>query len=185
MIVETMGRYAGWIALEAGVAGAVDVILMPEIDYDPQAVLAVCREREQRQRYTVICIGEGAKPLGGSMTVEHLVEGAHDPVRLGGVAHVLRQWLQPQLRSEVRATVLGHVQRGGSPTPFDRVLSTLFGNQAAQLVLRGEFNHMVTLAGGRLGSIPIREVAGQNRRVPADHPLLVAARQIGVSFGDA
>jgi 6-phosphofructokinase 1 len=185
MIVETMGRYAGWIALEAGVAGAVDVILMPEIDYDPQAVLAVCREREQRQRYTVICIGEGAKPRGGTLTVEHLVEGAHDPVRLGGVAHVLRQWLQPQLRSEVRATVLGHVQRGGSPTPFDRVLSTQFGNQAAQLVLRGEFNHMVTLAGGRLGSIPIREVAGQNRRVPADHPLLVAARQIGVSFGDA
>ena len=80
--------------------------------------------------------------------------------------------------------MLGHVQRGGAPTPFDRVLATQFGNQAAQLVQRGSFNRMVTLADGRLGSVPISQVAGQNRRVPADHPLLVAARQIGVSFGD-
>lgn len=184
MIVETMGRYAGWIALEAGVAGAADVILLPEIDYDPEVVLTVCREREQRERFTVICIGEGAKPRGGAMTIERRIADSPDPIRLGGVAHVLREWLQPHLKSEVRATVLGHVQRGGAPTPFDRVLATQFGNQAAQLVQRGEFDHMVTLAGGRLGSIPVRQVAGQNRRVPADHPLLVAARQIGVSFGD-
>jgi 6-phosphofructokinase 1 len=184
MIVETMGRYAGWIALEAGVAGAADVILLPEIDYDPEAVLAVCREREQRERFTVICIGEGAKPRGGAMTIERRIADSPDPIRLGGVGHVLRQWLQPHLQSEVRATVLGHVQRGGAPTPFDRVLATQFGNQAAQLVQRGSFNRMVTLADGRLGSVPISQVAGQNRRVPADHPLLVAARQIGVSFGD-
>ncbi len=184
MIVETMGRYAGWIALEAGVAGAADVILLPEIDYDPEAVLAVCREREQRQRFTVICIGEGAKPRGGALTVERRVADSADPIRLGGVGHVLREWLQPRLQSEVRATVLGHVQRGGAPTPFDRVLATQFGNHAAQLVARGTFNRMVTLAEGRLGSVPIGQVAGQNRRVPLNHPLLVAARQIGVSFGD-
>ena len=185
MIVETMGRYAGWIALEAGVAGAADVILLPEIDYDPQAVLDVCLAREPRQHYTVICIGEGAKPRGGRMTIEHLQDDSPDPIRLGGVAHVLREWLQPHLGSEVRATVLGHVQRGGRPTPFDRVLATQFGNQAAQLVQNGEFNRMVTLAGGQLDSVPLSLVAGQNRHIPPDHPLLRAARQIGVSFGDA
>jgi ATP-dependent phosphofructokinase / diphosphate-dependent phosphofructokinase len=184
MIVETMGRYAGWIALEAGLAGAADVILLPAIDFDPDAVLAVCREREQRQRFTVICIAEGAKPLGGKMTIERLLPDSPEPVRLGGVGHVLREILQPQLQSEVRATVLGHVQRGGMPTPFDRVLATQFGTQAAQLVLRGEFNRMVTLRGGQLHSLPLAQVAARNRCVPTDHPLLGVARQIGVSFGE-
>jgi ATP-dependent phosphofructokinase / diphosphate-dependent phosphofructokinase len=184
MIVETMGRYAGWIALEAGLAGAADVILLPEIDFEPEAVLAVCREREQRQRFTVICIGEGAKPRGGKMTIERLLPASPDPVRLGGVGHVLREMLQPKLQSEVRATVLGHVQRGGMPTPFDRVLATQFGAQAAQLVLRGEFNRMVTLQGGQLSSLPLAQVAARNRCVPADHPLLNVARQIGVSLGE-
>ncbi len=186
MIVETMGRYAGWIALEAGIAGAADVILLPEIDYDPDTVLAICRDREKRQRYTIICIGEGAKPKGGELTIERRVDasGGADPIRLGGVAHRLREWLEPRLRSEVRATVLGHVQRGGSPTPSDRVLATEFGNQAAQLIQRGELNHMVTLACGRMSTLPLREVAGKSRRVDATHPLLVAARQIGICLGD-
>jgi ATP-dependent phosphofructokinase / diphosphate-dependent phosphofructokinase len=184
MIVETMGRYAGWIALEAGLAGAADLILLPEIDFEPDAVLAVCREREQRQRFTVICIAEGAKPRGGQMTIERLLPGSPEPVRLGGVGHVLREMLQPQLQSEVRATVLGHVQRGGMPTPFDRVLATQFGAQAAQLVLRGEFNRMVTLQGGQLSSLPLAQVAARNRCVPTDHPLLGVARQISVSLGE-
>jgi len=184
MIVETMGRYAGWIALEAGLAGAADVILLPEIDYSVDAVAAVCRERETRQRYTVICIGEGAKVSGGAMTVQRRLADSPDPVRLGGVAHVLCDQLQPLLRSEVRATVLGHVQRGGSPTPFDRVLATQFGNQAAQLVMEGRYNRMVTLDGGRLGCVALADVAHQHRSVPLDHPLLQAARQIGVSLGE-
>lgn len=184
MIVETMGRYAGWIALEAGIAGAADVILLPEIDYDLQAVAAVCREREARQRYSVICVGEGAKPRGGGMTVERRVADSPDPVRLGGVAFALREQLQPLLSSEVRATVLGHVQRGGSPTPYDRVLATQFGNQAAQLVMAGSFNRMVTLQHGRLDSIALADVAHSHRNVPLDHPLLLTARQIGVSLGE-
>jgi 6-phosphofructokinase 1 len=184
MIVETMGRYAGWIALEAGLAGAADVILLPEIDYDIDTVAAVCAERETRQRYTVICIGEGAKQRGGQMTVARTIADSPDPVRLGGVANVLREQLQPRLHSEVRATVLGHVQRGGSPTPFDRVLATQFGNQAAQLVMAGQFNRMVTLHGGQLGSVALADVAHQHRNVPLDHPLLQAARQIGVSLGE-
>jgi 6-phosphofructokinase 1 len=185
MVVETMGRYAGWIALEAGIAGAADVILLPEVDYDVEAVAAVCHERERRQHFTVICIAEGAKPRGGALTVERRIEDSPDPIRLGGVAHALRAQLQPHLASEVRATVLGHVQRGGAPTPFDRVLATRFGNEAAHLVQRGEFGRMVTLSGGQLGSVALADVAGRNRRVPPDHPLLACARQIGVSIGDA
>lgn len=184
MIVETMGRYAGWLALEAGIAGAADVILLPEIDHDVEAVAALCRERESRQRYTVICIAEGAKARGAGLTVERVVEGSPDPLRLGGVGHVLREQLQSRLASEVRTTVLGHVQRGGVPTPFDRVLATLYGNEAAALVSARRFGRMVTLRGGRLDSAPLAEVAGRNRCVPLDHPLLRCARQIGVSLGE-
>lgn len=184
MIVETMGRYAGWIALEAGIAGAADVILLPEIDYDIEAVARVCRERERRERYTVICVGEGAKPIGGTLTVERRIADSPDPIRLGGVAHALREQLQPLLHSEVRATVLGHVQRGGSPTPFDRVLATQFGNQAAQLVMAGRHDRMVTLQQGQLGCIALADVAHQHRSVPLDHPLLQTARQIGVALGE-
>ncbi|ACB36230.1 6-phosphofructokinase [Leptothrix cholodnii SP-6] len=183
MIVETMGRYAGWIALEAGMAGAADVILIPELPYSVEAIAAVCRERSRARRCTVICIAEGAAVAGGGMTIERTVADSPDPLRLGGVGHVLRAQLQPLIEAEVRATVLGHVQRGGSPTPFDRVLATQYGNAAAQLVLRGEYNRMVTLQHGAMTSVDLASVAGRNRTVPTDHPLLVCARQIGVCLG--
>jgi ATP-dependent phosphofructokinase / diphosphate-dependent phosphofructokinase len=183
MILETMGRYAGWIALEAGLAGAADVILLPEIAYSVEAVAAHCREREQRRRLTLICVAEGAAPAGGAMTVAERVPGSPDPIRLGGVAHALRAQLQPHIDSEVRATVLGHVQRGGAPTPFDRVLATQYGIRAAQMVRRGEYGRMVTLQGGVLGSVELEAVAGRNRCVPLDHPLLDCVRQIGVCLG--
>jgi 6-phosphofructokinase 1 len=183
MIVETMGRHAGWLALEAGIAGAADVILLPEIDYDLQTVIERCREREQRQRYTIVCIGEGAKERGGSLTVRERIAHSPDPVRLGGVGHVLREQLQPHLASEVRATVLGHVQRGGDPTPFDRVLATRFGHHAARLVTQGQFGRMATLQGGQIGSVPISEVANTQRKVPLDHELIAIARDIGVCLG--
>lgn len=184
MIVETMGRHAGWLALESGIAGAADVILLPEIDYDLQAIIDRCREREQRQRYTIICIGEGAKPRGGEITVRERVADSPDPVRLGGVGHVLRQQLQPHLKSEVRTTVLGYVQRGGDPTPFDRVLATRFGHHAAQLVIAGQLDRMVTLQDGRIGSVEIARVANTQRKVPPDHDLITMARDIGVCLGD-
>lgn len=184
MIVETMGRYAGWIALEAGIAGAADIILLPEIDYDLDGIVATCREREQNERYTVICVGEGAKPRGGSLTVGQRIADSPDPLRLGGIAHVLCAQLQPHLKSEVRATVLGHVQRGGSPTPFDRVLATRYGNEAAQRVRAGEFNCMVTLAQNQITAVPLSDVSGRNRLISASHPLLTTARQIGISLGD-
>lgn len=184
MIVETMGRHAGWLALEAGIASAADVILLPEIDYDLQAIIQRCQEREQRQRYTIICMGEGAKQRGGSLTVRERVAYSPDPVRLGGVGHVLREQLQPHLKSEVRTTVLGHVQRGGDPTPFDRVLATRFGHHAAQLVIQGQFGRMVTLQDGRIGSVPMADVANTQRTVPADHELIATARDIGVCLGE-
>jgi 6-phosphofructokinase 1 len=112
------------------------------------------------------------------------VEYSPDPVRLGGVGHVLRERLQPHLKSEVRATVLGHVQRGGDPTPFDRVLATRFGHHAARLVIEGRFGRMVTLQGGRIGSVAIADVANTQRTVPPDHELLAMARDIGVCLGE-
>lgn len=184
MIVETMGRHAGWLALESGLAGAADVILLPEIDYDVDAIAAHCQAREQRQRYTIICIGEGAKARGGAVTVHEQVAGSPDPVRLGGVGHVLRMQLQPLLRSEVRTTVLGHVQRGGDPTPFDRVLATRFGHHAAELVLQRRFGEMVTLHGSSIGSVPMARVANVQRLVTPDHELVTMARDIGVCLGD-
>jgi 6-phosphofructokinase 1 len=185
MIVETMGRHAGWLALESGIAGAADVVLIPEIDFDLQSIINVCREREQRQRYTIICIGEGAKESGHSLTVRERVEYSPDPIRLGGVGHVLRERLQPHLKSEVRTTVLGHVQRGGDPTPFDRVLATRFGHHAAELVLQGRFGQMVTLQKGQIDSVPIADVANTQRTVPLDSPMLTMARDIGICLGEA
>lgn len=183
MIVETMGRYSGWIALEAGIAGAADVILLPELPYDIEAVAQHCRERETAQGYTVICIAEGAHPVGGSLQVQAHLPDSPDPLRLGGIAAVLQQQLQPLLSSEVRSVQLGHVQRGGSPTAFDRVLATRFGYHAAQLVAQRRFGCMVALAGDRCTEVPLADVAGRNRTVPPDHPLLQAARGLGVCLG--
>ena len=183
MILETMGRYAGWIALEAGLASGADVILIPELPYDLEHVLEVCRSREARQRFTVIAVAEGAQAVGGGMTVSQHLADSPDPIRLGGVGHVLRAQLQPQLECEVRTTVLGHVQRGGPPTPFDRVLATQYGHAAALLIGERRYNRMVVLRGGSIDSVPLSEVAGRIRSVPLDHPLLQAAWATGISTG--
>jgi phosphofructokinase-like protein len=183
MIVETMGRYAGWIALEGGIAGAADVILLPERPYSLDAVLRQCQTREATEGYTLICIAEGARPVGGGMTVAQTMADSPDPLRLGGVGAVLAAQLQPRLQSEVRAALLGHVQRGGSPTPFDRVLATRFGWAAAELVRQGQFGVMVALQGDTVTQVALAEVAGKNRTVPDDHPLLAAAEGLGISLG--
>ncbi len=185
MILETMGRYAGWIALEGGMAGGADVILLPELPFDLQAVAARCRAREAREGWTLVCIAEGAHPRDGGLTVRETVPGSPDPLRLGGVGHVLQQQLQPLLDCEVRTTLLGHVQRGGTPTAYDRVLATRFGEMAAQLVKAGQFGRMVALQGDNCTSVPLVDVAGRTRRVPVDHPLLRTARSLGISLGQA
>jgi 6-phosphofructokinase 1 len=186
MVIEVMGRYAGWIALYGGVAGGADVILIPEIPYDIDAVAEVCSSRnKQGKGFTIIVIAEGAKPIGGDLTVQKVVKDSFDTLRLGGVGHVLAHQLEEKLpRLETRVTILGHLQRGGSPTAFDRILSTRFGHYAAKMVMRGEFAQMVALRGSQIVSVPISEVAGKNKFVPPDHDLILAAKSLGTSFGE-
>ena len=184
MICETMGRYAGWIALEAGIASGADVILIPEVEYDVAEVARVCRRREQGgQRFTIISMAEGAKPIGGTYTVADTVEDSPDPIRLGGVCRALALTLEPHLDSEIRTTVLGHVQRGGTPLPSDRILATQYGAAAAEMAARGQWGRMVALQNGRLSDIGLDQVADRVRHVTEDHALVRAALSVGTSFG--
>jgi len=184
MIIETMGRYAGWIALYAGVAGGADVILIPEIEYEIEEVAAICRERESGgQRFTIIAVAEGARPLGGDFAVRETIADSPDPIRLGGIGRMLELQLKDYVRSEIRTTILGHMQRGGTPTAFDRILATSFGSYAAAMIADGQFGRMVALLQNRLTSVALEEVAGKTRTVPADAPVLAAAVSVGTSFG--
>lgn len=183
MIIETMGRNAGWIALYAGVAGGADVILIPEIDYDIDEIVRICREREVGgQNFTLIAIAEGARSRGGSQ--EHLA-GADTGGnrRLGGIAHILEDQLRGRIRSQLRTSILGHIQRGGTPTAFDRNLATAFGAYAAAMIVDGQSGRMVTLRDNDLGSIALSEVANKTRTVPLDAPMLAAAVAVGTSVG--
>ncbi|MBO6575326.1 MAG: ATP-dependent 6-phosphofructokinase [Rhodothermales bacterium] len=184
MIVETMGRYAGWIALHAGVAGGADIILIPEFEYDLDEVVAVCKGRESFGRsFTIIVVAEGARVRGGGMTVDRKIADSPDPIRLGGVGRVLQLGLEQHIKSEVRTTILGHVQRGGTPTPYDRNLASVFGSYAAKLVEDGQFGQMVALQDGRITSVPLSSIANKTRTVPRDAPVLQAALAVGTSFG--
>jgi 6-phosphofructokinase 1 len=184
MIVETMGRYSGWIALHAGVASGADVILIPEIEYEVEEVARVCQTREQSgQRFTIISIAEGAKPREGERVVKERIEESPDPIRLGGIGHVLAEDLKGRIGSEVRTTILGHMQRGGTPTPYDRNLSTAFGARAASLVSEETYGVMVALQNGTVTHVPLAEVAGKTRTVPLDSSLIAAAVDVGTSFG--
>lgn len=181
MIAETMGRHAGWIALEGGLAGAADVILLPELPFDVDVVAMQLRERVAAQGHVLLCVAEGAAPLGGQPVWQAATAG--EQPRLGGLAHQLEAALALRLPCEVRATVLGHLQRGGTPTPFDRVLATQLGFEAACCVRRGEFGRMVAVQRGGFTTVPLADVAAGWRAVPPDHPLLRGAAGIGVGFG--
>jgi 6-phosphofructokinase 1 len=185
MILETMGRYAGWIALHAGIAGGADVILLPEFPFDVEEVARVCQEREDRQKFTVICVAEGAKTAEGEMVVRERIEESPDPIRLGGIANWIKEELKSRIDSEIRTVVLGHVQRGGSPTAFDRVLATNFGAMAASMVAKEAYGRMVALQDQQLTSVPLEEVANQTRTVPEDAISVLAAYSVGTSLGVA
>ena len=185
MIVEVMGRRAGWIALYAGVAGGGDIILIPEIPYTLEAVAAkVHFRRKCGKKFSIVVIAEGAKPKGGEIVVKKRVETSADPVRLGGVGFVLGDQLERLTGQEARCVVLGHLQRGGSPTSADRILATQLGAEAVRLVARGEFGRMIAVRGGVISSVSLDIPAQGPRLVPPDHPLIVAARSVGTSFGD-
>ncbi|OGD11929.1 MAG: 6-phosphofructokinase [Candidatus Aminicenantes bacterium RBG_13_62_12] len=184
MIVEVMGHRAGWIALHSGVAGGGDIILIPEIPYDVDAVAAKVKERNRKgRRFSIVVIAEGAKPRGGDIVVRRLVEKSADPVRLGGVGFVLQEALERATGMEARTVVLGHLQRGGSPTAADRVLATQLGTETVDLIVRGELGRMAAVRDGAITSVPLEVAAGGPRTVPLDHPLIAAARSIGTSFG--
>ncbi len=184
MLVEVMGRYAGWIALYAGVAGGADVILIPEIPYEPEKVAQVITRRSQKgRRFSIIVVAEGARAKGGGMVIAKMVKNSPDPIRLGGIAFVLADHLAQMTGLSCRGVNLGHVQRGGSPTPWDRDLATMFGHHAVECLVRGQVNHLVNWKDGRLGEIPLRQIAGKIKTVPRNHPMIQAARAVATSFG--
>ncbi|MFQ5490201.1 MAG: 6-phosphofructokinase [Phycisphaerae bacterium] len=185
MLVETMGRNAGWLALHAGLAAGADVILIPEIPYDEEILAEHCKARKMRGRpCTIIAVSEGAKPIGGGVVVDRVVHDSPDPIRLGGVSQVLCEQIAERTHLESRATILGHVQRGGTPCAEDRVLGTMFGHHAVTLLMKGQYNQVVVMQDAKLTSVPLEAVADKQRTVPTDHPLVAAGRAVGVCFGD-
>jgi 6-phosphofructokinase 1 len=185
MVVELMGRYAGWLALHAGIASGADVILIPEIRFSIEKVAEKCLARSRYgKRFTIVAAGEGAMPAGGQQFVDRVDQTSPDPVRLGGVGKYVADQVERLTGIESRSMVLGHVQRGGVPTARDRVLATRFGFGAFELLRTGRFNRLVVEQAGRIDSVPITEVADKVRTVPPDHELIRAAKEIGTAFGD-
>lgn len=185
MIVEVMGRYAGWIALFSGVAGGGDVILIPEIPYSLDKVCEYVVNRSKRGRaFSLVIVAEGAKEEGGGMVIREQVTDSPDPVRLGGISYLLSDKISKQTRLESRGVNLGHIIRGGTPTAFDRYLATAFGYLAMEMLMGGGSGKMVAFRKGEFSAVSLKEVAGKNRMVPADHDLVHAARAVGTCFGD-
>jgi len=184
MVLELMGRYAGWIALYSGVAGGADVVLIPEIPYNVDKVAACLRDREARgAKFSIVVVAEGARLIDGSLSLIEAAHGGHAE-RLGGAGVLCARQLEERAGKETRHVVLGHLQRGGTPTAFDRTLATRFGGKAVELLLHGQFGKMVANHPPDLVPIPIGEVVGKTKTVPLDYDLLLTARSIGVSFGD-
>ena len=184
MIVEVMGRYAGWIALYAGVAGGADIVLIPEIPFDLERVAARIAERERLgARFSIVVVAEGSKPKGGSASVAREARAGYVE-RLGGVGYRVAAELEALTGKETRCVVLGHLQRGGAPTSFDRVLATRFGGKAVELVRRGQFGVMVANHPPNIVAVPLADIVGRTKLVPTDLDLIQTARDVGVSFGD-
>lgn len=185
MILEVMGRYAGWIALEAGIAGGADVIILPEIPYDITKVVDKITERtEQGKNFSIIVVSEGAKSTTGEMVVSKVLKDSPDPIRLGGIGNKIADEVEKHTGIETRVTVLGHLQRGGRPIPFDRILSTRYGVEAVEMISRGNFGNMVSLQGDKIGSVSLEDAVGKLKTVPLDSELIRIAKSVGVGFGD-
>jgi 6-phosphofructokinase 1 len=180
MVVEVMGRYAGFIALHAGLAGSADVILIPEIPFDIDKVCDKIRRREAEGRhFSMVVVAEGAAPKGGTVS---LIDPAHE--RLGGIADKVAHSIEQMTGKETRSLVLGHLQRGGGPTTFDRLLALRFGAAAVRLVAERQFGMMVALQPPRIVAVPLAEAIATPRRVPLDSDTISTARDLGISFGD-
>lgn len=186
MVVEIMGRGAGWMTLHAGIAGAADVILIPEIPYDINKVAAKIKsDKAAGKEFSIVAVSEGAKSLDGKQVVAKIIEDSADSIRLGGVGAVVADQLEKLVGSEARATTLGHIQRGGVPTAHDRVLSSRYGYAAVELCMKGEFGKMVTLQGDTMSAVSLEDVIGQKtKNVDPCGELVTMAKAMGVCFGD-
>ena len=184
MIIEVMGRYAGWLALASGIAGGADIILIPEIQYDLSVICEKIRERNRNgKNFSIIVVGEGARPIGGEMVVNRVIKTSPDAIRLGGISNQLAAQIEGLTELETRVTILGHLLRGGSPTSYDRLLGTHFGREAVHLAAQRRFGRLVVLRGNNFESISLQETAGKVRQVPLDSPLIRAAKSLGISLG--
>lgn len=202
MVLEVMGRYAGWIALEAAIAGGADVAIIPEIPYDINKVAEKINNRRKRgKNFSVVVVAEGAKPKDGDITIMGTRDNGSgvDNTKLGGIGQVLAKHLEEITGLEARNTTLGYMQRGGTPTAFDRVLSTKYGTKAMELAIEGKFGTLAVLKNGKLDSVSLEEVVGKNTRIGAvsgntqesnlrkitmDDDLIKTARNIGINLGD-
>ena len=202
MVLEVMGRYAGWIALESAIAGGADVAFSPEIPYDiNKAVDKINERRAKGKEFSIVVVAEGAAPKGGEITVEGKRDNGAgvDNNKLGGVGQVVARELEKLTGLEARNTTLGYMQRGGTPTAFDRVLSTKYGAKAMELALNGQFGVLAVLKNGKLDSVSLEDVVGNNtkigavsgntaesnlRKVTMDDDLVKTARDIGICLGD-
>lgn len=202
MVLEVMGRYAGWIALESAIAGGADVALIPEIPYDINKVATKIENRKKRGKsFSVVVVAEGAKPKDGEMVIQNVRDNGAgvDNTKLGGVGQVVAKQLEEITGLEARNTTLGYMQRGGTPTAFDRVLSTKYGSKAMELALEGKFGTLTVIKNGKLDSVSLEDVVGNNtkigavsgntvesnlRKVTMEDDLVKTARNIGINLGD-
>ncbi len=202
MVLEVMGRYAGWIALESAIAGGGDVALIPEIPFDLEKVANKIKERMSKgKKFSLVVVAEGAVPKGGTLSVKNVRNNGKgvDNTKLGGIGEKVAAELQELTGLEARNTTLGYMQRGGTPTAYDRVLSTKYGSKAMELALEGKFGVLTVLKNGKLDCVPLEDVVGDNkeigavsgntkesnlRRVTMDDDLVKTARNIGISLGD-
>ncbi|MTI79539.1 MAG: ATP-dependent 6-phosphofructokinase [Firmicutes bacterium] len=182
--LEVMGRNAGWIALHAGIAGGADVILIPEIPFNYEKIIEKINERLSRnKKFSLIVVAEGAVPEGGNMIYQN--QHSDDvPLRLGGIGNVIAQNLEKMTEREARAIVLGHLQRGGSPTAHDRILATRYGTAAMNLTAQEKYGNVVSLDNGMVVPVPLSEATNGIKTVEKNNELVKTARSIGISFGD-
>ncbi len=186
MIIETMGRYAGWIALRSAIAGGGDIVLIPEIPYNEKVIADFIMERRARgKNFSIIVAAEGAKNEAGEQAVTRTVAASTDPVRLGGIGYKISDMVEQTCHVESRVVVLGHLQRGGTPTPFDRWLSTRFGARAMDLVLEQKFGYMVALQGLSIGECKIADAISKLKLVDPNSEEVKTALEVGMSFGSA
>jgi ATP-dependent phosphofructokinase / diphosphate-dependent phosphofructokinase len=185
IVIEVMGRYAGWIALNGGLSGGADIILIPEIPFSYETIYEKIHKRELNgKKFSLVCVAEGARPEGGEIVTKAMDIKRTDPIQLGGIGKVVADNIERNTGRESRVTVLGHVQRGGSPTPFDRILSTKFGCFAIQLAAEKKFGRMVALKGTEIKNVKIEDAIAKQKLVSPDHQSVFAAKSVGISFAE-